>query len=342
MDSERANILLVEDDRALSRLLKKNLERTDKSISCITVQNLSNALETLRKGHFDNVLLDLNLNDSSSFKTLKRIRQENKEVPIVVLTSSIETDIKVQAIRYGADDYIIKGPQIFKDLVKHIRRSISKRKTITLLKRAYTNFKTTLQNTPSVTVCISPEGKIIELNKHAYQLWENKNTTLAGKSFLQTCISRNDRFNVYVNLRQVLTGQTVKGVRTKTFIDENEHIFLWDFELVTDDKGCAKMIVAVAHDISRIPAKSDALKLARNLRLNPDLSNTIDTVITSLCAILDQAEKHQTEPPTTSPDNLIDTSINPQTAASVEQLVWSIISQPVPTQSEKNCDEPVA
>lgn len=338
MKPEHANILLVEDDLALSRLLKKNLERADYSVSCTTAPTLSNAIDRLQNNRFDNVLLDLSLPDSKGFQTFERIRKANANIPIVILTANPDTETQLQALRYGADDYLIKSPEMWSLLVDSIRKAIDNRKSLSLLKQAYKQFRDTFQQTTAATVCISPQGRIIELNEQAHLLWEIEDAALIGKSFLQNCINQNERFNIYLNLREILSGRNVKGPRTTVIRkDGSKHLLMWDFTSAKNSKGKITAIIAAAHDITNIESKQNALGLARDIKPNPELDKTLDMVIASLCAMLEKIEELDPSKTDTTPLNDLactsstDTDISeitPRNAASIERLILSLIEPP--------------
>jgi len=339
MKNKQANVLLIEDDIALSKLLKKKLERADQSISCTTEPTLSNAIDRLRNGRFDNVLLDLSLTDGKGFQTLERIRQANNNVAIVILSGNTDIETQMQAIRYGADDFLIKSPEMWKSIVNSVRKAIDNRKTLSLLRQAYHQFKTTLQKTPAATVCICPQGRIIELNQHARRLWEIQDNELIGKSFLQNCINQNERFNTYLNLRKTLAGQNIKGTRT-TLIrkDGSRHLLMWDFTVSKNSKGKITAVVAVAHDITENDSIPNALLLARRIKLNHESEKTIDMVIASLCAMLEKTDELDSQKIDTKSLKDLDRTksiesefnrITPKKAASIEQLILSLIEPPL-------------
>jgi PAS domain S-box-containing protein len=334
MKPKHTNILLVEDDLALSRLLKKNLERADYSISCTSVPTLSSAIDHLQSNRVDNVLLDLSLPDSKGLKTFERIRQANSDISIVILTGNHDTETQLQALRYGADEYVIKSPEMFKSLVESIRRAIDNRKTFSLLKQAYEQFKEAFRETTTATVCINPHGRIIDFNEQARSLWEMKNNEILGKSFLQNCINRNERFNIYLNLRETLSGRDVKGPRSTVIRkDHSKHLLMWDFTSVKNSKGKITGIIAVAHDITKIESVPNALAMAKDIKLKPEMNKTIDLLIASLCAMLDNIEEHNPSKDDTkslkdlacSSSNTDISKINPKNAASIERLILSLI-----------------
>jgi len=105
------SILLVEDDEAFARRLKKNLEMDEFSVR-IAVGGKS-ALEILSRDYFDLVITDLKMPDLSGMEMIEIIRNERRpgvdnDIPIVVLTSINSVDTAVSAMKLGAADYITK------------------------------------------------------------------------------------------------------------------------------------------------------------------------------------------------------------------------------------------
>lgn len=99
------NILLVEDDRALSDGVRLALQSADTVITqCF---NLADAREQYEKSHFDLLVLDVNLPDGNGLDFLKELRQRF-DTPVILLTANdMETDVVV-GLELGADDYITK------------------------------------------------------------------------------------------------------------------------------------------------------------------------------------------------------------------------------------------
>lgn len=71
----------------------------------------SDGLAGLNNSHFDIVLLDLGLPDTQGIDTLRKVHDKDPEAPIIVLTGLDDQEIATQAIRFGGQDYLIKGRQ---------------------------------------------------------------------------------------------------------------------------------------------------------------------------------------------------------------------------------------
>jgi DNA-binding response OmpR family regulator len=102
----KGHILLVEDDVDLVRGLCFNLEHEGYEVTAFT--RAEPAVEEIRRGAGDVVLLDLNLPDRDGLDVLKELRADGVSMPIICLTArGQETDI-VMGLGLGADDYVPK------------------------------------------------------------------------------------------------------------------------------------------------------------------------------------------------------------------------------------------
>lgn len=99
-------ILLVEDDPILARGTQVNLEL--EGFQIIPARSVSEAVQQEMHQKLDLVLLDLGLPDQHGFEFLKKIRQKNSRLPIIILTAQTDEDSVVQGLQLGAQDYIRK------------------------------------------------------------------------------------------------------------------------------------------------------------------------------------------------------------------------------------------
>ncbi|HXK29978.1 MAG TPA: hybrid sensor histidine kinase/response regulator [Candidatus Binatia bacterium] len=115
-------ILLVEDNPADARLLREVLKEVPGCpFGLAHVEQLGEALEHLREKHFDVVLLDLSLPDAQGLDGLARVRDVAPSVPILVLTGLDDEEMAVNALRVGAQDYLVKGQVNGGGLVRAVR-----------------------------------------------------------------------------------------------------------------------------------------------------------------------------------------------------------------------------
>ena len=99
------HILVVEDERAIQKMLKLSLERVGHQVSL--ARTGSEALHMIRHEPIELVLLDILLPDMSGFDVCRDVRKFS-DVPVVMFTALNRTEDIVQGFSLGADDYITK------------------------------------------------------------------------------------------------------------------------------------------------------------------------------------------------------------------------------------------
>ncbi|MBF0260322.1 MAG: response regulator [Magnetococcales bacterium] len=117
MTEQSIRVLLIEDDPGFASLLEEWLAERGRTHSTILpsrilltqVSHLSHALETLENNAFDILLIDLNLPDSMGLETFERIRHHAATYPVIVLSGLDDESLAIQAVRSGAQDYLVKN-----------------------------------------------------------------------------------------------------------------------------------------------------------------------------------------------------------------------------------------
>lgn len=99
------HILVVEDERAIQKMLKLSLERVGHTVSL--ARTGTEGLHMIRHEPIELVLLDILLPDMSGFDVCREVRKFSG-VPVVMLTALNRTEDIVQGFSLGADDYITK------------------------------------------------------------------------------------------------------------------------------------------------------------------------------------------------------------------------------------------
>ncbi|MFQ5956630.1 MAG: EAL domain-containing protein [Candidatus Brocadiales bacterium] len=135
MGAETTNILVIEDNPGDARLVQEMLgeaHQTPFDTEC--AGRLSTALERLVKGGIDLVLLDLSLPDCQGLDTFGKINVHAPNLPIVVLSGTDDEKVAVEAVRQGAQDYLVKGQVDSNLLTRSIRYAIERKRTEDALK----------------------------------------------------------------------------------------------------------------------------------------------------------------------------------------------------------------
>lgn len=125
-------ILLVEDNPGDARLVEIYLMESDlQNCEVVNKITLGDAIATLESGEeFSAILLDLTLPDSRGFETLERLLAKFPQKNIIVLTGYADKEMGLQAVKAGAQDFLVKGAFDSEQLSKSLRFSIERTRVL--------------------------------------------------------------------------------------------------------------------------------------------------------------------------------------------------------------------
>lgn len=171
-------LLLVEDEKELSKAIKKVLEINKYEVD--TAYNGLEALELIEYGIYDAIILDIMMSKADGLTVVKKMRKAENNTPVLMLTAKAETDDKVLGLDAGADDYLTK-PFAMKELLARIR-AITRRKGEVVDSYKIGN---TLLDSETFELCASSR---VRLTTKEYRLMEylirNKNSLLSTEKIL--------------------------------------------------------------------------------------------------------------------------------------------------------------
>lgn len=125
------NVLIVEDDEAIANLLYMDLN--DEGYRCTCVYNGREAADLLEKNtDFDFILLDIMLPEINGYELLEYIKP--MEIPVIFLTAKSAVKDRIQGLKLGADDYIVKpfqSGEVIARMEAVLRRYGKNRKNLT-------------------------------------------------------------------------------------------------------------------------------------------------------------------------------------------------------------------
>ena len=157
-------ILLAEDERSLARAIVALLEKNNYSADA--VHDGVEALEYLKSGNYDALILDIMMPRMDGLEVLRRTRENHIATPVMLLTAKSEIEDRVAGLNAGADDYLPK-PFAASEFIARVKA----------LGRRSVNYTENLLSLGNTTLdCnrfeLSAGGATIRLNNKEFQLME--------------------------------------------------------------------------------------------------------------------------------------------------------------------------
>ena len=215
-------LLIVEDELSLQKALVKGFQKTGYTVDA--AEDGEKALELYYSNKYNLVVLDLNLPKMDGLDVLDEIRNENKEIPILILSARSEVSDKITGLDMGANDYLAK-PFHFNELEARVRA---------LLRR---NFKTA----PTTIICgdIRLDSALkkafwldveVPLTKKEYGIFEylmlNKGRVVSGEELIEAVWESDsdiftNAFKVHINaMRKKLPEDLIKNIKGQGYYVE--------------------------------------------------------------------------------------------------------------------------
>lgn len=119
---DKFRLLLVEDDSDSAKAMRMMLKKRGVEVSC--VPGTEEAMESFAPESFDAVVTDIRLAGMSGVELLRWIRQSWPDFPVILLTGYDSIETAVEAVRLGADDYILKPLDVIEDLLVPVRKAV--------------------------------------------------------------------------------------------------------------------------------------------------------------------------------------------------------------------------
>ncbi len=223
MKERQSAILIIEDEKKISALIRKGLEEEKYSVE----QAYDGVKgELMANEHaFDLIILDIMLPNRDGIQVLESLRASNIETPVLLLTAKGTVEDRVKGLDTGADDYLVK-PFAVTELLARVRSLLRRKKGAEKSATTLTIADLTLD---LVSRKVVRGSKAIDLTSKEFSLLEffirNKNKTLNRSTITEHIWNYNfdtgtNIIDVYINhLRSKIDGgfqtkllHTIRGV----------------------------------------------------------------------------------------------------------------------------------
>ena len=219
------NVLLIEDNPGDVRLIQELMKEIEYgSLNLFYQDNLGDGIRILAEQKFQVILLDLSLPDSEGLHTLKQILMKATEVPIIVLTGTDDQLIAIEAVKSGAQDYLIKGNINGTLLERSIYYSIERQNIMKKLKQSEKKFRLAFHRASFYKDILAHD-----INNILHGI-------MSGTELLSMYVNNSDNQEKLSNVFQIISnqimraGRLINNVRKISQLDES-NVFIYSLEI---------------------------------------------------------------------------------------------------------------
>ena len=290
-------ILLIEDNVVEAALIEMMLSKAkDTFFEVSQAKRLSYALDLLKNGNIDVILLDLSLPDSDGIETFMSIKDLAPHLPIVIMTALNDEMVAIEAARKGAQDYLVKGNVDYNLLVRAIRYAIERSMAEEALRKAHEELEirvhertkallseiterkqieetlkkerdfitAVIDTVGALIVILDPKGRIIHVNNSCQSITGYTFGEVFGKYVWDIFLTPEDVWfvkAVFENLQTIhLQNEFENYWLTK---NGDRRLIAWSTTAILKDDGSIENIIATGIDITERKQSEDALQESR-------------------------------------------------------------------------------
>lgn len=259
-------VLLVEDSPSDAQLLRIYLGMTTSVKFDVThVERLDEALARLRDGPFDVVLLDLSLPDSAGHNTFLRVQQQVPSMPVVVLSSTSDEMLGIQAVQHGLQDYLVKGQTDEHQIIRAIRYSLERKRAEEALRKAHDELERRVQErTAELSAAIEMLRAEVARRALAEQSLRSRSDRLRILASELTLAEQRERKRLakvlHDHLQQLIVGAKYQLAALRRSGGEDFDEMVKDLEATLDDSiaACRSLTAGlnppILHQAGLVPA----------------------------------------------------------------------------------------
>ncbi|MEE8319260.1 MAG: diguanylate cyclase, partial [bacterium] len=246
------SILIIEDNPADIRLTGEMLSEVKECIIDYEVAStLSEGVTLMKNGGIDAVLLDLSLSDSEGLPTLKTLHQITPEIPLVILTEDQDESVTVEALREGAQDFLIKGTFNSEMLMRSIRHAIERQSIKDELKNTIRDLQTSeerlfniIHSNADGIVIVNRDNTVSFVNPAAEYILNKQKKELIGKKF-EYPVKIGEPQEIEIKRGEQDTA--IVEMRVVVIYWEGQNAFLTSFRDITELVGMREQLRTLAY-----------------------------------------------------------------------------------------------
>ena len=282
--NDTIRLLHLEDDPLDAELIRHRLETEGLACEITWVKGRQDFESALERGTFDLVLSDYNLPDYDGMSAVRHIREEEPDLPVIVISGTLGEDEAVECLKAGATDYVLK--QRLQRLGSAVRRALSekadraaRRAAEEEVARQHAFLRQVIDLDRNFIFAKNREGQFVLVNKALASAYGTTVEQLLGKT--DADFNANAEEVAYFRKLDLEVLDTLREL----FIPEEKITnaagkVRWlqtTKRPIMSENGTANMVLGVAVDITERKTQED--RLARLSRIHAMLSGINSTIV---------------------------------------------------------------
>ena len=255
-------LLLVEDNPHDRELVARALKRHFGSVTIDSVHDACEFERTVAGGEFDAAIIDYQLKWTSGIDALRRIKDSRADCPVLMFTASGNTEVAVQAMKEGLDDYITKTPKHYGKLPYALEACLDRVQQRRMAESARARLIAVVESSDDAIIGMAPDGLVTSWNEGAARLLGYTLDEVLGES-IEKIIPPELREAEGATLARIARGERADHYETFRMAKDGRRIPVSvRLSPILDGGGGVIGIAAIARDTTERKRVEEALRLA--------------------------------------------------------------------------------
>lgn len=260
------NVLYVEDDAITREALLEFLTEVTKKV--YTAEDGKKALKIYEKENIDVLISDIKMPEMNGFELIKKIREKDRDIPVIVTTAYDEVDYLVECIELGVNHFLLKPIETDKlyEILKKIVENLSMQKNLVHLAYLLAEYKNAI-DVSTILIKVDTKGNITYVNKEFENISQYKLEELEGLPFLDLLYPASYNIEEITDYFTLSMKDVWRGeLKLKEKDGSPFYVKLTIVPITVEEKQIIEYVL-IAHDISELVNKKE--ELTRQLYIDP-------------------------------------------------------------------------
>ena len=244
------------DDDVCFLEVSKQILSLENNFEIYNATSVDEALQIIVEQEFDVIVSDYEMPQKTGLDFLKELKQQQKDIPFILLTGKGREEIAVKALNLGADSYINKNgsPEtVYCELSNTINRVVNHKKAERDFLEQKVRAEQYLNVVRNIILALDVQGKIILLNKKGYEILGYEEGELCGRSWVDTCLPQEIRKELGNTFEEWIQGKTPTPEHFENEVitkHGEKRLISWHNTQLRDEKGHLTGTLSSGEDIT--------------------------------------------------------------------------------------------